>query len=371
VPLANVMTPEPMRPGWDDALRYSMMRLPYERLLDIDARLAEAAARPVVFPETLIYDHGKPYQADTLRRACLRLGINPQDARQLTPTDKAMVERVFGTIRTQFSEHVAGYKSYDVAHRGRDVEAVARWSLAELEEFFAEYVVAVYQRQHHDGLIVPGFPGARLSPNEAYALALTYTGYVACPTDPNLYYDLLPIEKRTIQPGGRVEIDSLIYNADVLVQYGNSRSPYPDGLWPIRHDPRNRLHAYFQDPADGGWHLLRWTHAPDGCSHSPTSPCARSNRSSPAGAAAARPSRTKSPRRCWPCRTAPTRPSRGPAPTGAVRPATPNGPAPPPATGTGPTRQSTPPSSRSPRRCASFPTPTRTTSTTSSTTTWT
>lgn len=262
--LADVMTPEPMRPGWKDALRYSMMRLPYQRLLDIDARLAEAAARPVVFPETLVYDHGKPYQANTLRRACLRLGINAQDARQMTPTDKAMVERVFGTIRTQFSEHVAGYKSYDVAHRGRDVEATARWSLSELAEFFAEYVVAVYQRQQHDGLLVPDFPEARLSPNDAYALALTFTGYVACPTDPNLYYELLPIERRTIQPGG-VEIDNLVYSADVLTRYRGSRSPYPDGKWPIRHDPRNRLHAYFHDPADGSWHILDWTRAPDGC----------------------------------------------------------------------------------------------------------
>lgn len=183
---------------------------------------------------------------------------------QLTARSKAQVERVFGTIRTQFSEHVAGYKGFDAAHRGRDIESVARWSLAELEEFFAEYVIAVYQRRHHDGLTAPGHPQLRLSPNEAYALALTYTGYVACPTDPNLYYELLPIAWRSIQPAG-VEIDHLIYSAEVLTRYRGSRSPYPDGKWPIRHDPRNRLHAYFHDPADGSWHLLRWAHAPSAC----------------------------------------------------------------------------------------------------------
>jgi len=29
------------------------------------------------------------------------------------------------------------------------VAAVARWTVAELEEFFAEYVVPVYQRRRH------------------------------------------------------------------------------------------------------------------------------------------------------------------------------------------------------------------------------
>ena len=69
-------------------------------------------------------------------------------------------------------------------HRGRDVERFARWSITELEEFFAEYVVAVYQRRHHAGLHLPGFRDLRMSPNEAYAHAVHLAGYVACPTEP-------------------------------------------------------------------------------------------------------------------------------------------------------------------------------------------
>jgi hypothetical protein len=260
--IADMMVPEPMRPGWPDALRYTMLQLPIDRILSIDQRLAQAAARPVVYPETLVYDHGKPYQADVLKRACQKLGVNRQDARKLKPTDKAQIERLFGTIGRQFSEHVAGYKSYDVAHRGRDVERYARWSITELEEFFAEYVVAVYQRRHHTALHLPGFRDLRMSPNEAYAHAVHLAGYVACPTDPTLYYDLLRLERRRIHPDG-VEINHLTYNADILYRYRNARSPYPDGKWPIRYDPRNMLHAYFHDPADGSWHVLRWTHAFD------------------------------------------------------------------------------------------------------------
>jgi putative transposase len=262
--LADVMTPEPMRPGWDEALRFAMAQTPFPRLLDIDARLREAAARPVVYPESLLFDHGKPYQSDVLLRACRRLGISAQDSRKLKPTDKPHVESVFRTIRTQFAEHIAGYKGYNTAHRGADPDAAARWTAAEISDFFAEYIVAVYQRRHHSGLALPGFPHLRLSPNEAYGLAVAQAGYVACPTDPNLYYELLPIVQpgRVIHPYG-IELNHLTYNAEILYRYRKATSPYPGGKWPIRYDPRNLLHAYFQDPADGSWHLLRWTHALD------------------------------------------------------------------------------------------------------------
>ncbi|MER8186976.1 transposase [Kitasatospora sp. NPDC094015] len=258
--LADVMTPEPMRPAWAEALRYQVLRIPYDRKLTIDERLAEAAARPVVYPETLLYDHGKPYKSDVVQRACYRWRIDLQDARKLKPTDKPHVERLFGTIRQQFSEHVAGYKGNNVANRGRTAEDQARWTIDELAEFFAEYVVAVYQRRTHRGLHLPGFPDIRVSPNEAYRQALGSAGYVDCPRDPNLYYELLPIERRVIHPYG-VEIDHLVYNGDVLYGYRGSKSDYPDGLWPIRSDPRNLLHAYFLDPATGKWYVLTWTHA--------------------------------------------------------------------------------------------------------------
>ena len=258
--LADVMTPEMMRPGWSDALGYQMLRVPYERLMTVDERLSEAAARPVIYPETLLYDHGKPYKSDVVWRACTRWKIDLQDARKLKPTDKPHVERLFKTIREQFAEHVAGYKGFNVAHRGRTAEEQARWTIDELTEFFAEYVIAVYQRKHHRGLILHGFPDLRVSPNEAYAMALGSAGYVDCPRETTVYFELLPIARRVIHPYG-VELNNLTYNADILYRYRKAKAPYPDELWPIRYDPRNLLHAYFLDPTDGRWHVLRWTHA--------------------------------------------------------------------------------------------------------------
>ncbi|MEU9399446.1 hypothetical protein [Streptomyces sp. SID4985] len=44
--LAHALTPEPMRPGWSDALKMSRPVLPHRRLLSLDERLEHAAARP-------------------------------------------------------------------------------------------------------------------------------------------------------------------------------------------------------------------------------------------------------------------------------------------------------------------------------------
>ncbi|MDQ0798278.1 hypothetical protein [Streptomyces sp. B1I3] len=56
--LARTVTPEPMRPGWADALAMSRSVLPHRQLLQLDERLAHAAARPVIVPETIVCDHG-------------------------------------------------------------------------------------------------------------------------------------------------------------------------------------------------------------------------------------------------------------------------------------------------------------------------
>ena len=103
--LAKMLVPEPMRPGWPSTLRMSVSRLPYERLVAIDARMREAAARPVIVPDQVVIDHGKVFVSDTFVRACDRLGISVQPARKDTPTDKGVVEATFTAIKTLFAQH--------------------------------------------------------------------------------------------------------------------------------------------------------------------------------------------------------------------------------------------------------------------------
>src|SRR5260370_502181 len=64
--LARMMVPEPMRPGWDQALAMSASRIPYRRLVSIDTPLELAAAKPVIVPDTVGIDHGKVFLSEVV-----------------------------------------------------------------------------------------------------------------------------------------------------------------------------------------------------------------------------------------------------------------------------------------------------------------
>lgn len=116
--------------------------IPYARLMGVDARLEHAAAKPVITPETIVIDHGKVFVSDTFTAACRTLGISVQPARPRTPTDKGVVERTFSSINTLFCQHVAGYVGSNPTRRGEDVHA--SWTIGELAELFAEWLVTVF-----------------------------------------------------------------------------------------------------------------------------------------------------------------------------------------------------------------------------------
>lgn len=103
--LARVTVPELMRPGWDAALAMSASRIPHQRLISLDTRMALAAAKPVIVPDTVVIDHGKLFLSEVFLRAANTLGISVQPAHQQTPTDKAIVERTFESINTLFCQH--------------------------------------------------------------------------------------------------------------------------------------------------------------------------------------------------------------------------------------------------------------------------
>jgi putative transposase len=196
--LARALTPEPMRPGWVDALRLTRSVLPHASLTVIDQRLEHAAARPVIVPETIVCDHGKAYLSATFRSACRSLGINPQPAHPDTPTDKPVVERTVGAVGTLFAQYVAGYVGSSVERRGRRTEQDAMWSMAQLQALLDEWIVAVWQNRPHEGLRDPLTPGKALTPNERYAAAVATAGYVPVPLAPNDYIELLPATWREL-----------------------------------------------------------------------------------------------------------------------------------------------------------------------------
>jgi transposase InsO family protein len=139
--LARTVTPEPMRPGWVDALRMSRSVLPHRRLLSIDERLEHAAARPVIVPDTIVSDHGQVFISRNFRASCRFLGINFQPAHEGTPTDKPHIERMLGSVATLFAQFVAGYTGSNPDRRGRKIEQQPLWSMLELQELLDEWLV--------------------------------------------------------------------------------------------------------------------------------------------------------------------------------------------------------------------------------------
>jgi putative transposase len=139
--LARSLTPEPMRPGWADALKMARSVLPHRRLAGIDERLEHAAARPVIVPETIVLDHGMVFMSQTFRNACRAMGVNVQPSHKGSPWEKGTVETSFSAVGSLFAQYVAGYVGSSVENRGKDAEQDAAWPMAELLELLDEWIV--------------------------------------------------------------------------------------------------------------------------------------------------------------------------------------------------------------------------------------
>lgn len=259
--LARALTPEPMRPGWADALRMSRSVLPHRSLISVDQRLVDAAARPVIAPETVVCDHGKAYLSQTFRQACCTLGINLQPAHPDTPTDKPKIERTLQSVGTLFAQHVAGYVGSSVERRGKNAEQGAVWSMVELQALLDEWIIAVWQNRPHDGLRDPLTPGQTMTPNEKYATLIEVAGYVPVPLSADDYIELLPVQWRTINRYG-VRINHRTYDAKALNPYRRQHSGVDsrNGQWEVHYDPYDVSRIWIRNHHDDGWITATWTH---------------------------------------------------------------------------------------------------------------
>lgn len=257
--LARMLVPEPMRPGWSQSLRMSASLLPHDRLLDIDARMELAAARPVIVPDTIVIDHGKVFVSDTFTRACDRLGVSVQPARPGTPTDKPIVEATLDSINSLFCQHVAGYAGPNPTLRGAGVTGA--WTLPELQDLLDEWLLAGWQPRPHDALRDPLQPRRSLSPNEKYTALVAAAGYLPLTLSGEDYLELLPVEWRAINAYG-IRIDYRTYDCPELGPFRLQHSGVTArrGLWEVHYDPYDVTAVFVRTP--DGWITAGWTHLP-------------------------------------------------------------------------------------------------------------
>jgi hypothetical protein len=259
--LARTVTPEPMRPGWADALAMARSVLPHRRLLELDQRLAHAAARPVIVPETIVCDHGKAFISQNFRSSCRTLGITVQPAHPRTPTDKPHIERTLESVASLFAQFVSGYLGRSPEFRGREADSEPLWPLMELQELLDEWLVAAWQNRPHDGLRDPAAPGRALAPNEKYAALVEAAGYVPVALSAGDYIELLPAAWRAVNAYG-VKISHRVYDGEELNPFRGQRSGVTarQDLWEIHRDPYDVSRIWVRNHWDGGWITVFWKH---------------------------------------------------------------------------------------------------------------
>jgi len=257
--LARTVTPEPMRPGWPQALRMSESALPFRRLLSIDERLEHAAARPVIIPQVITVDHGKVFVSESFKASCEFLGVSFQPARKATGTDKPHIERMLGSVATMFAQYVSGYTGRSPEYRGRGIEEKAVWSLPELQDLLDQWLI-IWQARPHDGLRDPLHPGRAFSPNEKYAALTEAAGYVPLALSPDDYIELLPAAWRAVNAYG-IKISRRVYDGKELnpLRMQHSGVTARKGLWEVHRDPYDISRVWVRDHRDGGWITVFWT----------------------------------------------------------------------------------------------------------------
>jgi putative transposase len=266
--------------GYDHALLLAQALVPFELRSDRSAHRALVGARrpefpllpaeqhrnlertrPFIFPRRIMTDNGKDFLSTVFTSACAKYGIDITTAAVVTPTDKGIVERNFGSIVSLFTQTLPGYVGDHPVNRGENVEDEDLLDLATLAELLDDWILNVWQNRKHDGLRDPFEPSITYSPNQAYDAALAFTGSIGLPLGPNDFIDLLPVEHRVIGTVG-IEFRNRHYDSDELRPYRHtaSRDPKHGNKWEIRFNPYDAIHIWVRSPEDT-WIECTWRQA--------------------------------------------------------------------------------------------------------------
>jgi transposase InsO family protein len=257
--LAQMMTPVVMRPGWDAALSMAASVVPHERLTAVDERLKNAAARPVIVPETVVVDQGKVFVSPATRAACESLGISLQPVPPANGPAKGHVERCFGSINTEFVQWLPGFTGSHVGERGSRVEQERLWSVSELQALWEEFLVHWHHRPH-EGLRHPLMPKKALTPNQMWAALLPVAGYVPVPLSADDFVELLPVRWQPITDAG-IRFGYRTYDDPCLNGHRGQHSGVASqkGLWEVHYNPYDPARIWVRLP--NGFVEVAWIHA--------------------------------------------------------------------------------------------------------------
>ena len=168
-----------MLPGWPHEARWPFVGIPESILAaghGAGTYPAGVSGMPIVNPEAVVTDNGSTYRAHKTRDVCRQHGIDLLPARTYTPSDKAIVERIFGSMRTMLLERLGGYRGSDTSERGKNVDNEVEWTAQRLEDLLSLWAVMIWQTHIMDDVKPPWCPEGNWSPNALYTHGLETSG---------------------------------------------------------------------------------------------------------------------------------------------------------------------------------------------------
>ncbi|KQR99119.1 hypothetical protein ASF93_12715 [Microbacterium sp. Leaf347] len=205
-------------------------------------------AQPYIFPESITTDRGASYVSRHFSDACRTLGISLTVNAEYTPTQKAKIERMFRTVKDQFTQYAIAFLGQSPDMRGDEVIATSQLlTLEQLQELFEDWVAVTWQNRPHKALRDPRNPRLMLAPNQMVAAYREVAPELQVPLTAEKYIALLPTEWRVINHYG-VDIDLRVYDSTELGPLRKKRSPHhrQQGKWPFHVDPYNPMTVWLE-----------------------------------------------------------------------------------------------------------------------------
>ncbi|MFD3580508.1 Mu transposase C-terminal domain-containing protein [Streptomyces sp. NPDC058644] len=253
--LAEMCTPQPMRPHWSLKAGAEASDLPYAQLVEADERMQGAAARPVIVPDMIIMDNGKVFAGNAFADACAQLGISVRPACYNSPTHKAIIERTFGSVKSLFSQFVPGYTGKDLSHRGKKAAKERLWRVDQINDFLQQWIALGWQQRPHDELRNPFLPSMPpRTPNQMFAAHVASSGYVPVRLSEEDRLRLLPTRWVAVTEKG-VRLNNRTYDSRALNPYRGRLSGWPGKgqRWPVRYHPHQPEKVWLQTQPGGGF----------------------------------------------------------------------------------------------------------------------
>jgi putative transposase len=190
-------------------------------------------------------DGGKDFRSNHLQQIGVQLGFvcHLRDR----PSEGGIVERPFKTLNTEFFSTLPGYTGSNVQERPEAVEKEACLTLRELERLLVRYIVDNYNQRID----------ARMGDQTRFQR--WEAGLLAAPSlleDRALDICLMKQSRRTIQRGGNLQFENLMYQGETLAGYAGETVA-------VRFDPRDitTILVYRRDGTKE--YLLAKAHAQD------------------------------------------------------------------------------------------------------------